>query len=154
MQRIQKTISEFVSGRPVPALGPDDDVATAIAIMKSQRSDCVMVIEGDALLGIFTERDFLYRVAARQRLPGDTIMREVMTPEPKTLRPRDSVAYAINCMVMHGFRNIPIVDDQDHPISILDIRTIISHTSEVFAEIEEGQSRPDVDEWTDIGGGD
>jgi CBS domain-containing protein len=154
MQRIQKTISEFVSGRPAPAVAPDDHVAAAIDTMKSQRSDCVMVIDGDALVGIFTERDFLYRVAARQRNPKDTAVHAVMTPEPKTLRARDSIAYAINCMVLHGFRNIPIVDDEGRPISLLDVRSVISHIAEVFAEIEEGQSRPDVDEWTDIGGGD
>jgi CBS domain-containing protein len=154
MQRIQKTISEFISGRPVPLVGPDDDVATAIATMKSQRADCVVVVEGDALLGIFTERDFLYRVAARQRSPKDVPVRAVMTPDPRTLRPRDSIAYAINCMVLHGFRNIPIVDDEGRPSALLDVRSIISHIAEVFAEIEEGKSRPDVDEWTDIGGGD
>ena len=149
MQRISKTISEFV----VPAVTPDDTAAKAIDIMRARRSDCTLVMERGRLVGIFTERDFLYRVAANKRDPSKTTMREVMTSDPETLRPRDSVAYAINQMAVRGFRNIPIVDDSGQPTSILDIRHIIEHISDVFGELDDQKHDPVADEWTDIGGG-
>ena len=150
---MQTTISEFVSEGPVPSVGPDDPVSTATKMMQSVGSDCVLVIENDQLLGIFTERDFLNRVAAEQRNPTVTPMREVMTPEPETLRPRDSIAYAINRMAVRGFRNIPIIDEANRVIAVIDVRDVMDHMTEVFAGLEEDQSAEEVDEWVDIGGG-
>ena len=149
MQRISKTISEFV----VPAVAPEDSATRAMEVMRSRRSDCALVMERGQLIGIFTERDFLYRVAAKKRDPGTTTIRDVMTASPATLRPRDNIAYAINQMAVRGFRNIPIVDDAGRPTSILDIRHVIEHISDVFGELDEGPSDPVDDEWTDIGGG-
>lgn len=154
MHRIQKTISEFVSGEPVPAVTSADPVTVAMDIMKSHGSDCVIVIDRSELVGIFTERDFLYRVAAAQSNPRLIPVAEVMTRAPVSLKPRDSVAYAINCMVTRGFRNIPIIDDERRVISVLDVRDVIAHISEVFAELEEIQATDEPNEWTDIGGGD
>ena len=149
MQRISKTISEFV----VPVVAPKDTTTRAMEVMRARRSDCALVMERGQLKGIFTERDFLYRVAAAKRDPSTTMIREVMTPEPETLRPRDSIAYAINQMAVHGFRNIPIVDDAGRPTSILDIRHVIEHISDVFGDLDEQTADPIDDEWTDIGGG-
>lgn len=154
MHRIQKVIAEFVKGEPIPAVGPDEPVTRAMETMKERASDCALVIAQDKLIGIFTERDFLYRVMAERRSPAMTRIAEVMTPDPQALRPGDSVAYAINCMVTRGFRNIPVVDDQGQAIAILDVRDIIQHITEVFDELEDIRATVEVDEWTDIGGGD
>lgn len=148
MQRIQKTIAEFV----IPAIRPGDKVTKAIRLMKNRGSDCALVVEENRLVGIFTERDFLYRVIAEKRLPSETLVRDVMTPEPETLKSGDSIAYAINRMVLRGFRNIPIVDEDGRPISVLNIRHIMEHMNEVFAELDTTRTSQ-VDEWTDIGGG-
>ena len=154
MHRIQKPISEFVSGEPVPAIEPADPVTVAMDIMKSNGSDCVLIIDHGELVGIFTERDFLYRVAAVQGNPSLIPIAEVMTREPVSLKPRDSIAYAINCMVTRGFRNIPVIDDAGRVLSVLDVRDVIAHISEVFAELEEIRATDEPNEWTDIGGGD
>lgn len=154
MQSIQKTIQEFLSEDALPAAAPDDLVTAAAATMKEKQQDCVLILDGSELVGIFTERDFLYRVTAEQRNPADTKVRDVMTPKPETLRATDSIAYAINRMVVRGFRNIPIVDDSGKPVSVLDVRDVMSHLNEVFAEVSEGGGGDgEWDEWTDIGGG-
>ena len=110
MLRIQKTIDHFIARATVPMVTPNDSVATAATTMKAQRSDCVVVLDGAALVGIFTERDFLTRVAAQGRDPADTPVREVMTPKPDTLRSIDFISYAINRMGGKGYRHVPIVD--------------------------------------------
>ena len=154
MRRIQKTIDQFIADAPLPAVTPDDQVTAAMETMKTQRLDCVLVLEGDRLVGIFTERDFLNRVTAQQRNPAETRIRDVMTAEPETLRPHDAIPYAINRMVVRGFRNIPIVDDQGKAVAVLDVRDIISHLSEVFDDLVQGKViENEWDEWTDIGGG-
>jgi predicted transcriptional regulator len=77
-----------------------------------------------------------------------------MTTEPEVLRPHDSIAYAINRMVVRGFRNIPIVDDGNKAVAVLDVRDVMAHLADLFAELAEGRRvESEWDEWTDIGGG-
>lgn len=153
MRRIQKPIKDFLSDEPLASVGPDEPVTAAIASMKSSKWDCVLVLEEGGLVGIFTERDFLFRVSATQKNPAETKVREVMTPEPETLRAHHSIVYAINRMVVRGFRNIPIVDDDGKAIAVLDVRDVMKHLDAVFTEVQEGQGGAEWDEWTDIGGG-
>lgn len=154
MRRIQKTIDQFISDGPLPAVKPDDPVTAAMEAMKAHRSDCALVLDGGTVVGIFTERDFLNRVTVPQRTPTETTLREVMTTEPETLHPHDAIEYAINRMVERGFRNIPIVDDSGKAVAVLDVRDVMAHLSELFDEVAEGRRvESEGNEWTDIGGG-
>lgn len=153
MQRIQKTISEFLSDSPVPSVGPDDRVTAAMESMKSAGSYCTLVIHDGKLLGIFTERDFLNRVAAAQRNPGETAIRDVMTAQPETLQSGDCISYAINRMAVRGYRNVPIVDEGGAAKAVITVRNVIDHVTELFAEVGETGTGEGGDEWVDIGGG-
>jgi CBS domain-containing protein len=96
----------------------------------------VLIVEGHVLVGIFTSRDFLNRVAAERRDPGEVALGDVMTPAPKTLRPRDGVAFAINWMAVEGFRNVPIVDDDGRIQGVLTVWDVMRHLDDVFDEID------------------
>jgi CBS domain-containing protein len=104
------------------------------------------------LVGIFTGRDFLNRVAAEKRKPAETLLGEVMTKAPETLGPDDCVSYAIDRMANGGFRNVPIVAD-GRPVAVISVRDVMTHLAEVFAEIEEGDADDEMKDWVDIGGG-
>src|SRR6185503_10124115 len=98
--------------------------------------DCVLGLDGDKLVGVFTSRDFLKRVAAPRKDPAQVTLGEVMTPTPRTLRPRDGVGYAINWMAMEGFRNVPIVDDDGHVLGVLTVWDVMRHLGDVFDDID------------------
>ena len=91
--------------RPV-SVGPDDDAATAVALMQEHGIGCVTV-ESDRLVGILTERDVVLKLAGRS-LEGIRV-RDVMTPDPVVLRGDDTIAVAIHKMALGGFRHIPLV---------------------------------------------
>ena len=149
--QIQKTIGEFVGESKAPLLGRDATVGEAIKVMTERNSTCVLVVEDDKLIGIFTERDFLMRVVASKLDVNGTPLRDVMTASPDALRLTDCITYAVNLMGLGGYRNVPIVDDDNRPISNLSVYYVTSHLAEVFSEFDEGSS--EQDEWTDIGGG-
>ena len=132
-------------------MGPDDLVSTAVAGMRDKKTHCALVVEEGKLVGIFTERDFLNRIASQRRDPARVAIREVMTLDPQTLRAHDCVSYAINRMAVGRYRNVPIVDRNGAPTSVLDVRLVMMHLIKVFAEVEQGGS--DHPEWIDIGGG-
>jgi CBS domain-containing protein len=136
MRRLQKTIEEIGWTRSVPRFKRTDHVARAFDAMSREAHDCVLIIDGDALAGIFTSRDFLNRVAAVRKDPQQLALGEVMTPSPRTLRPRDGVAFAINWMAVEGFRNVPIVDDDGAILGVLTVWDVMRHLGDVFDEIE------------------
>ena len=160
MRRLEKTIEEIGWTRQVPQLAAQDKVARAFDLMNREAHDCVMIVEGGSLRGIFTSRDFLNRVAATRGDPNVLALGDVMTPDPRTLRPRDPVAFAINWMAIEGFRNVPIVDDLGSILGVLTVWDVMRHLGEMFAELD-ATPRPvrvqdeisAVTNMIDIGGG-
>lgn len=96
---------------PALVLEPADSVGDAIRVMRREKHGCVLVHEGERLVGIFTERDVLARVVCPGRDPDETRLAEVMTPSPTYLRPLDPPAYAIHLTVSRGMRHLPIVEE-------------------------------------------
>jgi CBS domain-containing protein len=154
MLAIEKTITEFVRDAPFAAIAPDERVSAAMAVMLERKLDCVLVTEAGKPVGIFTEHDFLNKLAANRRDPATTAIAEVMTPNPECLRMNDRMNYAINRMAIRGYRNIPIVDSDGRAISVIDVRVVMLHLLKLFAEVErEGGSKKGTEEWSEIGGG-
>ena len=159
MHRVQKTIGELTYDRDIPVLRARDPVGRALDAMCRRPCEAVLVVEDNRAVGIFTSRDFLFRVAAAHKDPEQTALGEVMTVRPEQLRPRDSVCYAIERMAVRGFRNIPIVDDDNRPLGMLSIWNVMQHLSDIFDEIErvpvpvDALTEISTVTWVDIGGG-
>jgi CBS domain-containing protein len=160
MRRLQKTIEEIGWTKSVPKFTKTDMVGRAFDAMSREAHDCVLIVDGGELAGIFTSRDFLNRVAAKRKDPQQLSLGEAMTPGPRTLRPRDGIAFAINWMAIEGFRNVPIVNDAGEILGVLTVWDVMRHLHEVFDEIE-ATPRPtppksDISEvisMVDLGGG-
>lgn len=136
MRRLQRTIEEIGWSREVPRLPDTARVASAFDLMSREAHDCVLVTRGDQLAGIFTSRDFLNRVAAVRGDPAQLTLAEVMTADPRTLRPHDDVVFAINWMAVEGFRNVPIVDDRGRLVGVLTVWDVMRHLGDIFDEID------------------
>jgi len=136
MRRLEKTIREIGWTHAVPRLSVEDRVARAFDQMSREAHDCVLVMRGPALAGIFTSRDFLNRVAAVRADPAAILLGSVMTEAPRTLRPRDPVAFAINWMAIEGFRNVPIVDEVGAVLGVLTVWDVMRHLEAIFDDID------------------
>jgi CBS domain-containing protein len=86
-------------------------VRAAAELMKKNRYGAVLVTEGEQLLGIFTERDAVFRVIAVGRDPDATTLAEVMTKDPKTIASDKAFGHAMLLMHEGGFRHVPVVDE-------------------------------------------
>lgn len=85
-------------------------VRAAAELMKSHRYGAVLITDGDTLLGIFTERDAVFRVIAVGRDPQTTQLAEVMTRSPKTIAPNKTFGHAMLLMHENGFRHVPVIE--------------------------------------------
>lgn len=116
---------------PVVA-SPQTSVAAAAALMKREKVGAVLVVEDGRLVGIFTERDAVYRVMAVDRNPHLTLLAEVMTRDPKTVEPEESFGYALMLMHENGFRHAPVVEN-GRPIGVISARHALDPDLEEFA---------------------
>jgi CBS domain-containing protein len=118
--------------RPAVCVTPRTSVADAIALMKQHASGCVLVESEQRLLGIFTERDVLFRVAGARLDPAATPVAAVMTADPETLTMHDELAWVLNLMVVGGFRHVPIVDDDGKAVAVISMQRIVERLVECF----------------------
>jgi CBS domain-containing protein len=103
------------------------DVDDAIRRMHDKGIDCVLVVEAGRLVGIFTDRDAVLKVAGTN--PEDHRIGALMTHDPVVLRHDETIAVAINKMAVGGFRHIPIVDD-GRPTGVVTARDVFHHLAE------------------------
>jgi len=153
VERIQRAIGDIARKVAPQFVSPEDTVRKAIEAMWRARTSCVLVTAEGKLQGIFTERDFLCRVAAEGRSPGETRVGEVMTENPETLGVDHNVAYAINKMIVEGFRNIPVLDDSGQAVLVVSVRDIIEQLAEIFGDVAAALEEEPDSEWVDTGGG-
>ena len=99
------------------------DAKDAIARMHDEEIDCVLVTDGGRLVGIFTDRDAVLKVAGRT---GARSLGDVMTPDPVVLRHDDPIAVAIHKMAVGEFRHIPLVED-GRPTGVVTARDVFHH---------------------------
>lgn len=98
----------------VTCCAPGDTVEAAARLMESEDVGSIPVVKGQndqTLLGIVTDRDIALHVAARGRDPRSTLVEDVMTPQPVSCRPDDSIDVAIERMSRRQVRRIPVVED-------------------------------------------
>lgn len=87
----------------------EENVQGAIERMREAQAGCVLIQEGEELVGLFNERHVLTRVLRKNLDPAATSISEVMSLQPLKLSPEDPPAFAIHCMVAYGFRHLPLV---------------------------------------------
>jgi CBS domain-containing protein len=73
---------------------PDTTVSTAARLMADRKVGAIMVTRDEQLIGIFTERDIVFRVVAQDRDANSTLLSDVMTSTPVTIDPDKSFGYA------------------------------------------------------------
>jgi CBS domain-containing protein len=131
---VRDTVKLLAPSEPIK-LTEDATVHEAITQMAEKRRAAVLAVDAQGrLIGIFTERDLLRRVAVPGRDPRWTRVGEVMTRKPETLAPDDLICYAINRLHNAGYRTIPLVDAQNRPIGIVTVNDIVQWLAELFPE--------------------
>src|SRR5262249_6873559 len=118
--------------RPAVCVSPGTSVSDAITLMKRHGMGCVLVEAERRLVGIFTERDVLFRVVGGDLDPARTPVSQVMTADPETLTMEDELAWVLNMMAVGGFRHVPIVDDDGRPVAVFSVKHIVERLVDFF----------------------
>ena len=106
-----RDVSEIMN-RNVAGVQKDDSVADAAEIMTSRRISCILVMDGDNVVGILTEKDLLGRVVAQQKDPAHTRMKEVMSSLVTSVPYTFSVFSASKLMEEMNIRRLVVMKDK------------------------------------------
>jgi CBS domain-containing protein len=122
-----------IASVPPAAVAPSATVLEAVEIMAEHSVGAVAVVDNDQLLGIFTERDLMFRVVLRHRHPKDTRVGEVMTTPAETITDESREEDALVHMVERHVRHLPIVDAKGKLTGMLSIRNLLEHRVDELA---------------------
>jgi len=89
---------------------PESTVADAIRLMLARRVGAAVVVDANRVVGIFTERDVLRKLALSGRDPEEVPVSELMTTPVESASPQTSPGDALASMLEHHFRHLPVVD--------------------------------------------
>lgn len=111
-------------------------VLDAVHEMNRLHIGSIVVLDGEKLAGIFTERDVLQRVVAEEKSPSETLVSDVMSKEVETITPKSTVEDAMRAMTDRRHRHLPVMNDGKMVglISIGDVTRWISRVNEDEAE--------------------
>ncbi len=120
---IVKSVRDVVSSRELPAVQADVCIRDASEVMDAFDIGAILVLQGDALAGILSERDVVRRCVLTGFDPVETAVGAIMTADPQSVQADQGLADAIALLDGGGFRHLPVLDG-DRPIGILSVRDI------------------------------
>jgi CBS domain-containing protein len=129
----RRIVPNIVQRRELFTLTPDVSIRAASQLMTERRIGAIMVVRDGALLGILSERDVMTRVVAKNLDPDTTLVGNIMTPDPMTIRPDDTADHALTLMHERGFRHLPVTDATGI-VAMVSIRDLYAAVQEELVE--------------------
>ena len=121
-----KTVAELLKSKParVVRVSPDQSVLEAIKVLATEDIGAAIVMSGDQLAGIFSERDHTRKVILQGRQAATTRVEEIMTRNVVVVTPRAKARDCMALMIENNIRHLPVVDN-GRVIGMVSIRDIV-----------------------------
>ena len=129
----RRLIKSIIEDQEIVTAPSTMTVRKAAQLMKQHKIGALMVCDKGHLVGVFTERDALFRVTAEKCNPETAVLADVMTPDPQTIGPDKPLGHALHMMYEGGFRNVPVVE-KGHPVGIVSAHNALGPELKEFVE--------------------
>src|SRR5919108_5674120 len=110
----------------VYSVAPDAMVFKAIEMMADKNVGALLVMKGQKLVGIFSERDYTRKVFLRGKKSKETRVDEIMSKDVTTTSPQDSVDECLRLMTEKHIRHLPVIDG-GKVIGVISIGDLVKH---------------------------
>jgi len=126
-------------GHDVWHIAPDASVYDALMLMAIKEIGSLLVIDGEKLVGIISERDYARKVVLKEKTSMDTPVKEIMTQEVISLRPEQTIQECMALMTDKRIRHLPVLEN-DRLVGIISIgdvvKAIISQQEFMIEQLE------------------
>jgi CBS domain-containing protein len=123
-----KNVTELLKSkphRPMVSVKPEDTVLDAIKVLAREDIGAAVVLSGDKLVGIFSERDYTRKIVLKGRSSESTRVEEIMTANVICVSPRTKTRDCMALMSEKGIRHLPVVDE-GRVVAMVSIRDIVT----------------------------
>ena len=136
-----KKVQQILNSKPtqVISVAQNTSVLEALHLMMEKNISALLIIDDHKLLGIFTERDYARKIILHGKSSADTAVMEVMTANPITVLPEDSIELCMQIMTDKHIRHLPVVRDSIvlGMVSIGDVvKYIIADQKQTISQLE------------------
>ncbi|SDH88082.1 CBS domain-containing protein [Pseudomonas flavescens] len=111
---MKKTVAEVLKSKPISnvySVTPDSSVFAAVKLMAEKGIGALVVLEGERLAGIVSERDYVRKVAVQERSPANLKVSDIMTGKVITVTSGEDSRRCMELMTSGRLRHLPVVDD-------------------------------------------
>lgn len=132
---ITRSVKDAIGTRPLAAVATGTTIRDAAEVLDHYNIGALVVLDGESLAGILSERDVIRRCIAQGADPATTPVDSAMSPAPETVSASDGLAGAIARMSAGHFRHLPVLED-GRCIGILSIRDIPTEYRMMYERFE------------------
>lgn len=125
-----KTLKQLLAEkkRPLVVVSPKDTVFHALTVMAQHDIGAVLVLDGEQLVGIFSERDYARKITLLGKTSQDTPVREVMSDKVAYVTPSHNLEQCMALMTDKHFRHLPVLDTDGTVLGIISIGDLVKET--------------------------
>lgn len=113
-----------VKGGDVWSIAPDASVFDALKLMADKGIGSLLVLEGEKVVGILSERDYARKVILKEKSSMDTPVKEIMTQKVITIRPEQNIQECMALMTDMRVRHLPVLSD-DQLVGVISIGDVV-----------------------------
>ena len=121
-----KTVAQLLRSKPhgVLSISPDMAVYNALQLMADKNVGALLVLDGDTLVGIFSERDYARKIILVGKSSKDTLVREIMSSHVLYVRPQQTIEDCMALMTDKRVRHLPVLE-KDRLVGVISIGDVV-----------------------------
>jgi len=123
-------LKEVMKGNPTTIQSDTSVARAAMAMCRDEVGSCI-VLQNNLPIGIVTEEDINCKVVAKDRKPGEVLVKEVMSTPLITVRSDKTVRDAAHMIIQNRVRRLPVIDEENKVIGIVTVRDILTVSTEI-----------------------
>ena len=125
-----KTLKQLLAEKqnPLAVVAPADTVFHALGVMAQHDVGALLVLDGEALVGIFSERDYARKVILQGKASKDTPVRDIMSERVVYVTPEQTIDECMALMTGKRFRHLPVLNPDGSVAGIVSIGDLVKET--------------------------
>jgi len=125
-----KTLKQMLAGkrRPLAVVAPNDSVFHALTLMAQHDVGALMVLDGEQLVGIFSERDYARKIILHGKSSKETLVSEIISDKVAYVTPGTTLDECMALMTEKRFRHLPVLNEDGSVAGIISIGDLVKET--------------------------
>lgn len=125
-----KTLKQMLAdkNRPLAVVAPSDTVFHALSVMAINDVGALLVLDGEQLVGIFSERDYARKIILQGKTSKETLVREIMSDKVAYVTPASTLDECMALMTEKHFRHLPVLSDDGSVLGMVSIGDLVKET--------------------------